>query len=300
MNSLGYEVYEINNDNFEYLNGYKDSRDYEVYGDNFIDLKRKIEELNFYAEYLENIGFHVNNIDILSLKDLSDIIYNISNKKLDYFELSNSSSWIYRDSSKYISPHFVIIDLKNIIPKQHAWLYSTSYLLRTIGFESNASIYKQLFVLSTGDLCAYSADYCGSAGYIAGIRPLVTISKSNIKYSIKTKTDGHGTIDVVDTALGGESISFKVIANKGLKLAGLTIITDSGEKVEFDEEEFTTDSSGLLSISTNKFTMPFENITIEARWTSNIINPSTKTGIYIFIIVSLFVCSVIFLGLIRK
>ena len=41
MNSLGYEVYEINNDNFEYLNGYKDSRDYEVYGDNFIDLKKK-------------------------------------------------------------------------------------------------------------------------------------------------------------------------------------------------------------------------------------------------------------------
>ena len=111
------------------------------------------------------------------------------------------------------------------------------------------------------------------------------------KYIIKTKTDGNGAIEVINKASGGESIQFKVTAKKGLKLTRLTITTDSGEKVEFNEEDITTDSSGVFSVSTNKFTMPYENVTIEARWSSSIINPKTGTGISIIIITTLLLVS---------
>lgn len=121
------------------------------------------------------------------------------------------------------------------------------------------------------------------------------------KYSINTKTDGNGTIEVIGSAFGGDLIQFKVSAKKGLKLEGITITTDSGEKVEFDKDDITTDSSGVLSISMNKFTMPYENVTIEARWASSIINPNTGTGVSVIIItIVLLVSSITYIILKRK
>ena len=95
----------------------------------------------------------------------------------------------------------------------------------------------------------------------------------------------NGTIDVIDTAVGEEAIRFRVKSNKGYKLSKLVITTDSGEMVEFTEGETIENSDGTISIDKNKFTMPFENVTIEARWRSDsIINvPDTfknpNTGI---------------------
>ena len=120
----------------------------------------------------------------------------------------------------------------------------------------------------------------------AGIRPVITISPNNFQYLIKTETDEKGTIEVVENALGGETIQFRVSVNKGYKLKSIIIRTDSGEEIEFNEGEIIKNEDGTISIDKNKFTMPYENVTIEAKWQSDsIINPETgnKTITIIFI-----------------
>ena len=126
-------------------------------------------------------------------------------------------------------------------------------------------------------LCALGRGECSYFAYPIGngVRPLVTMSSSDIQFLIKTQTDGHGTIDVIDHALGGDSIKFKVNSSKGYKLDGVTIITDAGEKVEFREGEIQKNSDGTMSIDKNNFTMPFDNVTIQAKWKLDIVNPNT-------------------------
>ena len=64
---------------------------------------------------------------------------------------------------------------------------------------------------------------------------------------------------------------------------------------------FNNSNSGVLSVSLNKFTMPYENVTIEARWASSIINPNTGTGISIIIVMTvLLVSTIIYMMLKRK
>ena len=82
----------------------------------------------------------------------------------------------------------------------------------------------------------------------------------------------------MENSIGGEEIKFKVTTDKkGYKIGSIKIRTDSGEEVEFSEEEITKNEDGTISISNNKFTMPFENVTIEARWEAESILENPKT-----------------------
>lgn len=154
------------------------------------------------------------------------------------------------------------------------------------------------FVDTLGNICA---DYDCPTNFGASIRPVITISKDSVIYIIETKTDGNGIIEVLKEASGGESITFRVSNKKKFRLSKLTITTDSGEEVQFNEEDITTNSDGTISISTNKFTMPYENITTEARWAPIIVNPNTGTGISMIIItIVLFVSSITYILLKRK
>jgi len=120
------------------------------------------------------------------------------------------------------------------------------------------------------------------------------------KYNITTKTKGNGTVEVLNSAFGGDTIQFKASAKKGIKLSSLIITTDSGERVEFKEEDIIVDSSGLYSISVNKFTMPYENVTIEAKWATNIINPKTGTIVYSIVIILFIIISFVSYIVLRK
>ena len=134
-------------------------------------------------------------------------------------------------------------------------------------------------------LCAIGRGECVYLPYPIGngIRPLVTISNANVRYSIKTETDGNGTIEVVDSSLGGEEIRFKVTSKKGYKLSSIVIKTDAEEIVVFKEGEIINNPDGTVSIDKNKFTMPFENVTIQAKWTTE--NPHTGSNLMIIFIV---------------
>ena len=256
--------------NYACYNGYEENGKY---------ISPLYDSLNKYKNNLNNIvGVSLKDIDIITVKEISDIVKKINNKELPLNEWGNSD-WEYVDD--YKEGHYLVGSIKDYLPDGYEWLYSTTYWTRTyypnVDFGDYTSSHVEqmytYFVDTLGNLCN-SQECFISVG--AGIRPVVTMSKEYIRYNIKTKTDGNGIIEVIDSAAGGETISFRVSAKKGLKLMGLTITTDSGEKVQFNEEDLTTNADGTISISTNKFTMPYENVLIQARWTSTISNPETR------------------------
>ena len=224
--------------------------------------------LNSYKNKLNTLGYEVSDVDMYNIKEINDLVYSISNKKLplaNWYNLAVGGEPIEEDGHQYNS----IGDLKEYLSNDYKWLWNTSYWMKTMADSTGSYAY---FVSSSGEIC-YSSTDCGGIPR-AGLRPVVTLDKSNIKYKIFTKTDGNGTIDVIDSAFGNDTIQFKATSKQGYKLKGITVTTDSGEKVEFREGEI-TNKNGIYSIDKNRFTMPFENVTIEARWGTDILNPNT-------------------------
>ena len=146
------------------------------------------------------------------------------------------------------------------------------------------------YISNEGMLCAIGRGECVYLPYPIGngIRPLVTIAKSEVAYKIKTKTDGHGYIEVVDSAYGNDRITFRVTADRGYKLSKLIVTTDSNERVVFNEGSIIYNKNGTVSVSNNAFTMPYENVTIEAEFRRDIENPETGIKLMIFITVLIF------------
>lgn len=95
-------------------------------------------------------------------------------------------------------------------------------------------------------------------------------------YDIYTKTDGHGTITVKDTAIAGDTVSFSTTPNENYILKNLTITDELGNQIKIDN---------------NTFIMPSSDVTITA--TFEIKNPETIDNIYYMI--PLFAISLSFL-----
>lgn len=265
-----------------YNNGYVDG----IYDDDS-DMAHYLYD---YGNELYDMGYSVETIDVITVKELSNIVKNISGSELPLTRWWNNG-WQQIIDERSDDGMFLVGSIKDYLPDGYEWLYSTTYWTRTIAPEKyydsdqrGNPIYESYpiyFVDTLGNLC--NGFECPDA-VGAGMRPIVEISKDYIKYSITTETDGNGTIEVVDSAFGGESITFRVSARKDLKLSGLTIITDSGEKVEFNEEDITQNNDGTISISTNKFTMPYANVLIQARWTAST-NPYTGKSLWLILVV---------------
>ena len=261
--NTGTTNYLLTNFGDTYSVGYKDGALKEESNDGSNGMEA-IKLLNTYKNDLNNSGYNITNIDLISVTDLNNIYKSVSGKELPLQQWYQSSTNNLSTTGDF---YYHIGDLKEHFSNDYKWLWSTTYWTKTVEAEY---VYYQYFVDTLGFLCNGRECY-NALG--AGIRPVITITNSDIRYLIRTKTDGKGTIEVVESAAGGDSIQFKVKANKSYKLAGLTVTTDAGETVEFNEGDFEVDSSGVYRISTNKFTMPFDNVTIQARWT--IINPNT-------------------------
>lgn len=261
-----------------YSSGYKDG---ELKSD-YDNMKLAYDSLQTYKNNLNDKGYEITNIDLISVKEINNFTKVVTGKDLPLKEWYESTP---ENISEYNSDYYYQLgDLKEYLSDDYSWLWSTTYWTKTVAAFDSSYAY---FVDTLGYIC--SGRECEMA-IGAGVRPVITVPKDKIKYNIKTKTDGNGTIEVVSTAFGGDSIQFKVSAKKGLKLAGLTVTSDNGEKVEFKEEDITVDASGIYSISTNKFTMPFDNVTIEARWSS--VNPKTGVNIILVSISLLLVMSI--------
>ena len=262
--------------------------------------------LYFYKRELEKMDYTIEDISMLSLSELNQIIETISGKSLP-FQTWNSDVQITFDSGTSSNYGYLAEfgSLKEYVPKEYSWLYSTTYWNRSI-YSSSTTFSGRYYVFTAqqGKICGAGFEMCVPTTEIGcGIRPVVTIKANELMYLIKTETDGNGEIEVVDNSIGGETINFKITAKEGYKLNKLVITTDSGETVEFSEGEIIKNDDGTFSIDNNKFTMPFENVTIQAKWVSDsIINvPDTLKNLMtidkVFII---FLLMILIIGIIKK
>ena len=248
------------------------------YDYSLVEGKNVYNIINSYKELLSANGYDVNDITLLTLDEVNDVIKS-NDKTVSY------SDW-YDSAINRVNTFGEFVFLQDYLPEKHNFLYNTTYWIRT-GYNpqptavgNNLDYYRNeyvLFIDSKGGVCESgfnitgSRTICGATmyGYLSklgcGVRPVIVIP-NELLYIIKTVTDGNGTIDVIENSLGGERISFKVNAKRGYNLMKLVITTDSGEVVEFEDGDILGVSDGIVSIDGNKFTMPFENVTIEAKW----------------------------------
>ena len=242
--------------------------------------------MGLYRKYLEDNSYSVNNIDLLSLSDVNNIIKKTNNKSLPIRE------WTTDPTQTSIFGGLKYDFLTDYLKASESWLYDGTYWLKTAVVDNNLTppIQGALFIDSLGAICGSGIKNIPCTQYYqtglpAGVRPTITIPAKELQYLIKTEASDGGSISVVDNSLGGETITFDVSTNKGFKLKGLILRTDSGEEVEFSEEDLTYNDDGTVTISKNKFIMPFENVTIEAKWEAEslLVNPKTGRKIFIFL-----------------
>ena len=245
--------------------------------------------------------YNARKIDLITLEDINNIITN-NNKSLSYQN-------IYNASLNTQPPRYEFAFLQDYLTKQQEFLFNTTYWVRTgynKDYDDALAVGNVVFIDARGGICgsamsrggeqriygncSYKIERKLKSSVGTGIRPVVTISPEDIEYIIKTITDGNGTIEVIKNAHGGDTITFKTTAKPGYKLTKLIVTTDSGEKVEFKEGQIINNDDSTVSIDKNSFTMPFENVTIEARWSLNILNPETGNKI-LFIIIFIVVIS---------
>lgn len=243
-----------------------------------------------YKRYLEENGFAVNDINLMSLSDINSIVERIANKSLPLKQWSDDIPEISGNS--FPPMEMVFGDLHPYIPDEYNWLYSTTYWNRTeysappSSNIANGNTRYMIFVSALGKICGSGFNYCVPVIRLGcGIRPIITIP-NKLQYLIKTETDGNGTIEVVSNALGEEVITFKTNANKEYELESITITSDSGESIKFDKGNIIYNDDGTISVDKNKFTMPFENVTIKASWKKETIknlvkNPNTVDKIVV-------------------
>lgn len=231
--------------------------------------------LNNYKKTLEELGFTINNVNLLSLGDINNI-----NKSINKTEESFPYEEWYNHSRNIVPPHYEFGSIKEYLPNKGSFLYNTSYWIRT-GFDLTTNsnpmgLNSVIIINSNGGVCSseltVNSNIINTCQFIvsttsklgAGLRPLITIP-NELEYLIRTKTNGNGSIETVTNSLGDKGIRFKVNANKGYELDKIIITTDSGEKVEFTKGDvIINNEDGTVSLIDNKFTMPFENVTVEA------------------------------------
>ena len=252
-------------------------------------------KLNNYNIFMESNGYQINQIDLLTLRDLNNLAsYRGRSLPLEEWHTRTLSyQWNFVQDK--------IGNIKNYVNNEDNWIYGSTYWLKTSFGDLSKSNSGLFFVDSLGEVCGsggtattVSASNCEiivNTIIGCGVRPVITIP-NELEYLIKPKTDGNGTIDVVENSLGGEIIQFKVSTNKGYKLRSVLITTDSGEEVEFSEGEITKNDDGTLSIDKNKFTMPFENVTIQAKFELESILKNPETGNKILLITLILVASI--------
>ena len=246
-----------------------------------------------YKSFLEDSNYEIKNIDLLSLTALNKIVEKTTRMSIPFKEWGEKIVETQTLTNFDWFPEFG--DIKPYILKEHSWLYSTTYwnstIFRLIEDFPQSSYF--MFTTEKGKICGAGFNVCVPSTILGcGVRPVITIP-NELQYLIKTEVNDGGSISVVDNSLGGETITFDVSTNKGFKLTGLILHTDSGEKVDFNEEDLTYNDDGTVSISKNKFIMPFENVTIQAKWEAESLLVNPKTGRRIFIMLG-FLLAVVF------
>lgn len=171
------EDYTGNYDNF--LNGYTNFE--------FVPSSSVSAYLEEYNIRLVDMGYQVSKIDLINMKELSDLVKEISGKDLPLTKWYDDSYGKDPEVEDEVDV-YNLGDLKEYVSNDYRWLWNTTYWTRTFvgnnydgpGVHDPGQVY---FVSSSGDIC-YSWSGCGGIPR-AGLRPVVTMSKDNIKANYK-------------------------------------------------------------------------------------------------------------------
>ena len=252
--------------------------------------------LTAYKNSLEEMGFTVSNIDLLAVSDMNKIVHDKAGKDFPYAEWGNTLKnlpYIYISSNSIIyTLQSVFGNLKDYIPDEYSWLYSTTYWHKTTyqGYPEveteGQEVY--LFTGSMGKICANGFGFCMFTTNLGcGIRPVVTIAENEIKYGVYVAEEDENLLEVLDSSPPGEPVVLKVKAKEGYRLIELIIKTISGEEIRFTENDIKENNDSTYTISNSSVSMPKESVTVYARWSSS--NPATWSSFTIIISIILFV-----------
>lgn len=139
-----------------------------------------------YKYLLEKMGYSINDISLLSISELDDIVYKISNKNLPLKEWGENYDVInYGYGNSAIKATFG--DLKPFISKDYSWLYSTTYWNSTVfndSMPSQHSTYRNTYFVFTaeqGKLCGAGFQTCAPETTLGcGVRPVITVNTEDI------------------------------------------------------------------------------------------------------------------------
>ena len=169
-----------------------------------------------YEKNLEDAGYTISDISLLSYNDLADFLTSVNEKNMT-FEHNGygcndvwiegddeswscaSTPWIWRYAEND-GLSYGYSSLTEYVPEQYDWIYSTSYWLSTAFWntfeEQKVAQNYQFFVDTLGDLCFVNGSTtCDTEDIGAGIRPVVTMTEDLF---ILNTMDLNGTIRWVD------------------------------------------------------------------------------------------------------
>ena len=254
-----------------------------------------------YSAVLRNNGFDIQNIDFITLDDINNIIKGNS-KTLSYEDLYNASL-------NAVPPRYEFAFLQDYLMKQQEFIFNTTYWVRTgynKVYDDSLGVANVVFIDERGGICGsavsrtsasiYNSGNCSykienylKSSVGTGIRPVVTINKSDVIYQIQTDVNDNGEIEVIENSMSGEVISFKATPKPGYKLASLVIKRANGEEIEISPDDLIENEDGTVTLL-ESFTMPAENVVIYARWVSiyDFNNPTTGSIFLLFILLIVF------------
>ena len=186
--------------------------------------------LQDYKNNLSSAGYTVADVNILNMKEINDLVFDISGKNLplsDWYNASLNAEWSKDEADSYIS----IGDLKSYVSNGYSWIWNTTYWTRTlVGNDTkqegvNNDTY---FISSAGDICY--ADSCRTTIPRAGIRPVITMAADQFELN---RMDIVGSVRWVDN-----NNSSKIRPNKSIiKLYRNGVMIDSVEVTKDEEED---------------------------------------------------------------
>ena len=220
----------------------------------FIDYKAELNRQNI----------NVNDISFVTMDKIIEILESTSGKNIErnlFFPPFNIDNLLMPEEEQLIGK----MDIKEYVKDKYKWLYSITYWLGS-GYKENGELdgqvdYLDYYISNEGFLCALGRGNCAKFIYPIGhgVRPMVTLSASNIKlpFIIQTQTDGNGNIEVVPSAYENETITFKVTPKPNYKLTSVKVTDTNGNTITYQEEDIINNKDNTITI--NKFTMPSDN-----------------------------------------
>ena len=249
---------------FDMMYKYEDNRNYYriTYNDKYIlliyyDFKQKVSGIEIYdKEYNQVLEQQINTKNQIIAELTNDGYYIVTEEDIsDRKECQyNKSCYSQLEISKYNfkKEKEYSEELQTLVSIGYHYYYNDGRKITTLKKVDNGLIFLTNYIYAPR-----GREIGTPEETISGELP--TITKYYFTYDILTKTDGKGTIKVIDSAKSGDGVTFEITPKEGYVL-GVVKVTDK--------------DGNVLTFTDYKFTMPSSDVTIEATFLPE--NPETS------------------------